>query len=45
MKRLLIALITVIPVLLFSQTGKTGRPLYDKKSIGEIRLTLPAKTG
>lgn len=43
MKRLLIALITVIPVLLFSQTGKTGRPLYDKKSIGEIRLTLPAK--
>lgn len=43
MKRLLLALITCLPALLFSQSGKSVRPLFDKKSIGEVRLTLPAK--
>lgn len=43
MKRLLLALITIIPVLLSAQSAKNIRPLFDKKSIGEMRLTLPAK--
>jgi CotH kinase protein len=43
MKRLLLALITCLPALLFSQSGKSVRPLFDKKSTGEIRMTLPAK--
>lgn len=43
MKRLLLALIAFAPVLLLAQGAKPPRPLFDKKSIGEIRLTLPAK--
>lgn len=43
MKNLLFALITLLPLAGFAQTTKTTRPLFDKKTIGEIRLTLPAK--
>lgn len=43
MKRLLLALIALAPVLILAQGTKPPRSLFDKKSIGEIRLTLPAK--
>lgn len=43
MKRLLLALLAFAPVLIFAQGTKSPRPLFDKKSIGEIRLTLPVK--
>jgi len=43
MKKLLFALITILPLAILAQNTKTVRPLFDKKSIGEIRLTLPAK--
>lgn len=43
MKKLLLALITILPMAVSAQTTKSARPLFDKKSIGEIRLTLPAK--
>ncbi|MCB0544308.1 MAG: CotH kinase family protein [Saprospiraceae bacterium] len=43
MKNYLFALLTVAPLLIQAQENKAVRPLFDKKSIGEIRLTLPAK--
>lgn len=43
MKKLLFALITILPLAISAQSTKAVRPLFDKKSIGEIRLTLPAK--
>jgi hypothetical protein len=43
MKNLLLILITITPLFLSAQGSKAVRPLFDKKSIGEIRLTLPAK--
>jgi hypothetical protein len=43
MKKLLLALITILPLAATAQTAKAGRALFDKKSIGEIRITLPAK--
>lgn len=43
MKKLLFALIAILPVAAHTQGTKAVRPLFDKKSIGEIRLTLPAK--
>jgi hypothetical protein len=43
MKKILLALIAIIPVALFAQNTKSTRPLFDKKTIGEIRITLPMK--
>ncbi len=43
MKKLLFALITILPLAVLAQNAKTARPLFDKKSIGEIRLTLSAQ--
>lgn len=43
MKKLLLALIALLPFATFAQTGKNVRQLFDKKTIGEIRLTLPVK--
>lgn len=43
MKKLLFALITILPLAASAQGTKAVRPLFDKKSIGEIRITLPAK--
>jgi hypothetical protein len=46
MKRLFLSLIILAilaPALLSAQGGKAVRPLFDKKSIGEIRISLPAK--
>ncbi len=43
MKKLLFALLTLIPLAGFAQNAQTTRPLFDKKTIGEIRVTLPAK--
>jgi hypothetical protein len=43
MKKLLLALIALLPFASFAQTGKNVRQLFDKKTIGEIRLTLPVK--
>jgi len=43
MKKLLITLICLLPAFIHAQNGKaTVRPLFDKKTIGEIRLTLPS---
>lgn len=42
MKKWLLPLIILLPLLGFAQTGKATRQLFDKKNIGEIRLTLPA---
>lgn len=42
MKKLLFTLIAIIPATIFAQSGKNVRSLFDKKTIGEIRLTLPA---
>jgi spore coat protein CotH len=43
MKKLLLVLLAVLPALIQAQAPKSGadRPLFDKKSIGEIRITLP----
>lgn len=43
MKKLLFALITILPLAAMAQGTKAVRPLFDKKSIGEIRITLSAK--
>jgi hypothetical protein len=43
MKKLLLSLITILPIIVAAQGGKAVRPLFDKKSIGEMRLTLPTK--
>ncbi len=43
MKKLLFTLTIFLPVLMFAQAGKTVRPLYDKKTIGEIRITFANK--
>lgn len=43
MKKLLYVLIALLPMAALAQTSKTTRPLFDKKTLGEIRLTLPAK--
>lgn len=42
MKKMLFALLAILPLAASAQSGKSVRPLFDKKSIGEIRLTLPA---
>lgn len=43
MKNVLITLLALMPLFASAQGSKVVRPLFDKKSIGEIRLTLPAK--
>ncbi len=45
MKKIALFLLIALPVMLMAQTGKPSavRNLFDKKSIGEIRLTLPSK--
>ena len=43
MKKLLFTLIILAPFVALAQNEKTVRPLFEKKTIGEIRLTLPAK--
>ncbi|MBK6931196.1 MAG: CotH kinase family protein [Saprospirales bacterium] len=43
MKKLLCYLIALFPLAVFAQTAKTVRPFFEKKTIGEIRMTLPAK--
>lgn len=43
MKKLLFLMIILLPFAALAQNGKTVRPLFEKKTIGEIRLTLPAK--
>ena len=43
MKKLLFALVTLLPLAISAQGTKAVRPLFDKKSIGEIRMTLPVK--
>ncbi len=44
MKKLLFTLLIIFPSLVFAQSGKPGRLLFDKKTIGEVRLTFPTKT-
>lgn len=43
MKKLLFTLIIILPNLIFAQSGKAVRPLFDKKTIGEVRITLANK--
>ncbi len=43
MKKLLFTLILLCPLAVFAQTAKPVRSFFDKKTIGEMRLTLPAK--
>lgn len=43
MKKLLFTLIILCPLAIFAQTTKPVRSFFDKKTIGEVRLTLPAK--
>ena len=43
MKKLLFTLIIILPNLIFAQAGKTVRPLFDKKTIGEVRITFANK--
>lgn len=43
MKKLLFALLIVFPSLAFAQSGKPVRPLFDKKTIGEVHLTFTNK--
>jgi hypothetical protein len=43
MKKLLLAIVAILPLTLMAQSGKGARQLYDKKTIGEIRVTLPSK--
>jgi len=42
MKKLLFTLIVLFPMLALAQTTKPARNFFDKKTIGEIRLTLPS---
>lgn len=42
MKKILFALICCLPALIQAQTTKVIRDFFDKNTIGEIRLTLPA---
>lgn len=44
MKKLFLLLVAVWPVMMQAQAPKSAadRPVFDKKSIGEIRLTIPA---
>jgi len=43
MKKLLFTLILLSPLAVFAQNTKPARAFFDKKTIGEMRLTLPAK--
>ncbi|MEQ1744590.1 MAG: CotH kinase family protein [Saprospiraceae bacterium] len=43
MKQLLHILIIFLPLSLFAQGNKPVRAFFDKKTVGEMRLTLPAK--
>ncbi len=43
MKKFFIVLFAALPFTFFAQSGKALRPLFDKKSIGEIRITLNEK--
>jgi hypothetical protein len=43
MKKIIFALFILLPLLAFAQGSKSARPLYDKKTVGEVRLTLPSK--
>jgi len=43
MKKLLSTLILLCPLLVFAQNTKPARSFFDKKTIGEMRLTLLAK--
>ncbi|HMX38942.1 MAG TPA: CotH kinase family protein [Saprospiraceae bacterium] len=42
MKKILVAILAFFPLLAFAQ-NKAARPLFDKKTLGEVRLTLPSK--
>lgn len=44
MKKLLFSFLIVLPCLVFAQSGKPARPLFDKKTIGEVRLTFSTKS-
>lgn len=44
MKKLLFTLFTCLPLFLLAQTAKPGgRQLFDKKTLADIRITLPQK--
>ncbi|MCB9316413.1 MAG: CotH kinase family protein [Lewinellaceae bacterium] len=43
MKKLLFLLIILFPIAGFAQSGQSARPFFEKKTLGEIRITLPAK--
>ncbi len=43
MKNLLLALSMLAPLAAWSQPAKTTRSFFDKKTLGEIRITLPSK--
>ncbi len=43
MKKWILLLLITAPFFLQAQSGKTNRALFDNKTIGEIRLTLPSK--
>lgn len=43
MKKMLFALLALLPLVGVAQSTQTTRPFFDKKTLGEIRLTLPAK--
>ena len=43
MKKFLFSLLIIIPQLISAQGNRAVRSLFDKKSIGEIRISLPAK--
>ncbi|MEO6760209.1 MAG: CotH kinase family protein, partial [Saprospiraceae bacterium] len=43
MKKLLFTLIIILPNLIFAQAGKTVRPMFDKKTIGEVHITFANK--
>ncbi len=43
MKKLLLALSILLPLLSIAQSAKTARSFFDKKTLGEIRLTFQAK--
>ncbi|TNE60771.1 MAG: hypothetical protein EP344_06765 [Bacteroidetes bacterium] len=44
MKNLFFTLILLAPLFLAGQNTQSVRPLFEKKTLGEIRLTLPGKT-
>jgi CotH kinase protein len=41
MKKLIFTFLCVLPLIIFAQNGAGNRPLFDKNTIGEIRIILP----